>query len=101
MMLRRRDYTGGLGPTNSYIWRWGHLDLCREGRVLQEVGLSPRLSPFWAFSVEVPLLSTMVASSDCKPQLDRTLPECFIEVTVFLVFFPPFSNVLVLVYRHG
>jgi hypothetical protein len=30
-------------------------------------GLSPGLSPFWAFPVEVPLLSTMAANSKFKP----------------------------------
>jgi hypothetical protein len=39
------------------------------------LGLSPWLSPFWAFPAEVPLLSTMVASLGRRPQLGGALPE--------------------------
>jgi hypothetical protein len=64
-------------------------------------GLSLRLLPFWAFPVEVPLLSTMVASSGCGPQSGGALPEICNEVMVFSILFFLFSNVLVIVYRHG
>jgi hypothetical protein len=64
-------------------------------------GLSPGLSPFWAFSVEVPLLSTMVASSRYRPQLGGALPESCDEVMVPFILFFLFSDVLVIVYRHG
>jgi hypothetical protein len=65
------------------------------------LGLSPGLSPFWAFSVEEPLLSTMVASSGCRPQLGGALPESCNEVMVSFILLSLFSNVPVIVYRHG
>jgi hypothetical protein len=56
------------------------------------VGLSLGLSPFRAFSVEVPLLST---------QSSGALYESRNEVMISLIFFSPVSKVLVIVYRHG
>jgi hypothetical protein len=66
-----------------------------------ELGLSLGLSQFGAFSVEVPLLSTMVTSSECRPQSGGTFSEIYNEVLVSLIFFSPFSKVPVIVYRHG
>jgi hypothetical protein len=64
-------------------------------------GLSPKLTPFRAFSVEVPLLSTMVASSGCRPQLGEALSEGSNEVMMSLTFFSSVSKFPVIVYRHG
>jgi hypothetical protein len=63
--------------------------------------LFPGLSPFWSFSTEVSLLSTMVASLGCRLQSGGALPESCDEVMVFFTLFFLFSNVLVIVYRHG
>jgi hypothetical protein len=101
-----------LEPINP--WRWHpifHLEMGalrppvvtfaeRAGSLLGE-GLSPSLSPFWAFSAEVPFLSTMVESSGCRPQLGGALSESSNEVMVSLIFFPPVDKVPVIVYRHG
>jgi hypothetical protein len=64
-------------------------------------GLSPGLSPFWAFSVEGPLLSTIVESSGCRPQLGEVLSESSNEVMMSLIFFSPVSKVTVIIYRYG
>jgi hypothetical protein len=50
--------------------------------------------PF-AFPVEVPLLSTMVANSRCRPQSGGGSNE------VMSLIFLSASNVPVIVYRHG
>jgi hypothetical protein len=80
------------GGTSPSIWRHGHLDLQwlplqRAGSLLG-VGLSPRLSPLFAFPVEVPLLSTMVANSRHRPQLGGAFSESCNEVIVFVFFSP-------------
>jgi hypothetical protein len=64
-------------------------------------GLSPRLSPFWVFSAEIPLLSTKVASLGYRPQSGGTLPESCDEVMVSFILLSLFRNVLVIVYILG
>jgi hypothetical protein len=60
-------------------------------------GLTPRLSPLLSILWRGALLSTMVASSGCRPQLGGGSNE----VMVSLIFFSPVSNVLIIVYRHS
>jgi hypothetical protein len=64
-------------------------------------GLTLGPSPFWAFSAEVPLLSTMVVSSGCRPQSGGVLSESSNEVMMSLIFFSPVGKVPVIVYKHG
>jgi hypothetical protein len=65
------------------------------------VGLSPKMSPFWAFSAEVLLLSTSVASSGCRPQSGGALSESSNEVMMSLILFCPVSKVPdIQTYRH-
>jgi hypothetical protein len=54
------------------------------------LGLSSWLSPFWAFSAEVPFLSTMVASLGCRPQSGGALPKSCNEVMVSFLSFSLF-----------
>jgi hypothetical protein len=56
------------------------------------VGLSPRLSPLWACSVEVPLLSTMEAGLGCRAQLGGAFLESCSEFMVSSIFFSLFSD---------
>jgi hypothetical protein len=82
------------GGTSPFIGRCGHLDFQRAGSWL-EVGLSPGLSPLFAFPVEVPLLSTAVGPSQVGPSLRAVMRSwCFLSFSLL-------SNVPVIVYRHG
>jgi hypothetical protein len=76
-------------PQNPSIHRGWHLTYHLEMEVLRPpvvtfaegarswwgLGLSPRLSPFWAFPAEVPILFTMVASSGYRPPSGGALSE--------------------------
>jgi hypothetical protein len=64
-------------------------------------GLSPRLSPFWAFPAEVPQYTMVGGTSGCRSLLGGALPEGCDEVMVSFILFSLFSGIPVIVYRHG
>jgi hypothetical protein len=109
-MPRSGAWTGGQDPSihrrkhpTFHLGR-GQLDC---GYLAEKAGsrfgaeLSPGLSPFWTFSAEVPLLSTMVTSSGCRPQSGGALSENSNEVMMALTFFSPVREDLVIVQRQG
>jgi hypothetical protein len=107
-MPRSGTWTGGWDPSINRRW---HLTFHLETGALRPpvvtfveragswlgTGLSPELFPFWALSAEVPLLSTIVASSGCRSQSGGAFSESSNEVMISLNFFSPVRS---WTYRH-